>query len=71
MIFVGDIYGQIVSVVIQNLDVFGGDGFGGIFYLLFEGVNKIMVWNKGLMYILYYIFDYEIVQFVKIYIVFG
>lgn len=40
MIFVGDTHGQTVSAVIQNLDVPGGDGFGGTSYPLSEG-NKI------------------------------
>lgn len=54
MIFVGDTHGQTVSAVIQNLDVPGGDGFGGTSYPLSEGANKITARNKGLMYILYH-----------------
>ena len=71
MIFVGDTHGQTVSAVIQNLDVPGGDGFGGTSYPLSEGANKITARNKGLMYILYHTPDYETAQPVKIHIASG
>lgn len=71
MIFVGDTHGQNVSVVIQNLDVPGGDGFGGSSYSLSEGANKITARNKGLMYVLYHTPDYETVQPIKIHIASG
>ena len=41
MIFVGDTHGQTVSAVIQNLDVPGGDGFGGTSYPLSEGPTRL------------------------------
>lgn len=71
MIFVGDTHGYTVNALIQNLDVPGGDGFGGSSYPLSVGANKIIARNKGLMYILYHTPDFEKAPPVKIHIASG
>lgn len=55
IIFVGEEIGQRqLSVLIQNLDTPGKDGFGGPSYPLKKGFNKVIPANKGLAYIMYH-----------------
>lgn len=71
MVFVGNTNGQTVSMMVQNLDVPGGDGFGGNSYPLVEGANKIKTSGKGLVYIMYHTPNYEAAQPVKIHFASG
>lgn len=54
VIFVGDMNGRDASLRVQNLDVPGGDGFGGDYYPLTKGLNKLTMKNKGLAYVMYH-----------------
>lgn len=54
VVFVGDTHGQAVSLRVQNLDRPGGDGFGGMTYILHQGMNKIRIQEKGLVYVMYH-----------------
>lgn len=71
MVFVGETNGQTISMKVQDLDVPGGDGFGGSSYPLVEGANKITTSNKGLVYIMYHTPDYANVQPVKVHFASG
>lgn len=71
MVFVGETNGQTVSMKIQDLDVPGGDGFGGSSYPLTKGANKITTSDKGLVYIMYHTSDYANVQPVKVHFASG
>lgn len=50
VVLVGDLHGQSVTLLVQDQNV----GFGGPSYLLNEGVNKVKVGRKGLLYIQYH-----------------
>lgn len=54
VLFVGDTGGRDISLRVQNLDVPGGDGFGGDYYPLTRGINKLTMRNKGLAYVMYH-----------------
>lgn len=53
IVCVAGLNGQQASIRVQNLDKPDGDGFGGEVYPLKEGINKIEVQKKGLIYIEY------------------
>lgn len=72
--FVGDMGGHTISLRVQNLDVPGGDGFGGDYYPLTRGINKLTMRNKGLVYVMYHtasIEDAEAAPSVKIHFASG
>lgn len=54
VVLVGDTHGYNISLKVQNLDVPGGDGFGGLTYPLNRGINKIKITEKGLAYVMYH-----------------
>ena len=54
VVLVGDTYGQNVGMKVQNLDAPGGDGFGGVTYPLYQGINKLTMTGKGLVYVMYH-----------------
>ena len=54
VVLVGDTHGKNIALKVQNLDVPGGDGFGGITYPLNQGVNKLIMREKGLIYVMYH-----------------
>lgn len=59
------------SLYLQNLDKPGGDGFYGLSYNLRDGINKITVTEKGLLYILYQDNDYRAAPAIKVHIASG
>ena len=71
VVMVGDLYGQSISLRIQNLDKPDGDGFGGSEYPLATGVNKLTMEEKGLAYIMYHTSDYETSAPVKVHFATG
>lgn len=54
VVMVGDTHGQNIGMKVQNLDVPGGDGFGGVTYPLYRGINKLTMTGKGLVYVMYH-----------------
>lgn len=54
------------SIMVQNLDKPGGDGFWGDSYPISDGTNKIKVTNKGLVYLLYHPADWESAPTIKV-----
>lgn len=54
VVFVGEMDGRDISLRVQNLDTPGGDGFGGDYYPLTKGINKLTMRNKGLVYVMYH-----------------
>ncbi|WP_394800974.1 M60 family metallopeptidase [Bacteroides pyogenes] len=54
IVFVGDTHGKTISLRVQNLDKPKGDGFGGTYYALNPGVNKLRMSTKGLVYVMYH-----------------
>ena len=69
VVMVGDTHGQNIGMKVQNLDVPGGDGFGGVTYPLYRGINKLTMTGKGLVYVMYHtktLEDAETAQPVKI-----
>lgn len=71
IVLVGNTNGQTISMLVQNLDVPGGDGFGGNSYPLVEGANKIKTSGKGLIYIMYHTPNYETAKPIKIHFASG
>lgn len=72
IVFVGDTHGQSISLLVQNLNKPGGDGFrNGASFPLVKGVNKLQVPNKGLAYIFYHTSDYETAKPIRIHIATG
>lgn len=72
VVFVGDTYGQTISMKIQDLDTPGAAGYDNAsFYPLSTGVNKIKARHKGLIYIFYHTPDYASVPPVKIHFASG
>lgn len=59
LVVMADLQGQKASLRVQNLDVPGGDGFGGSEYPLSSGVNKLNIEEKGLAYVMYHTPDFE------------
>lgn len=54
VVMVGDTYGQNIGMKVQNLDAPESDGFGGISYPLYQGINKLTMSGKGLVYVMYH-----------------
>lgn len=54
IVMVGDMHGQSIGLKVQNLDAPGNDGFGGLTYPLSEGINKLTMRQKGLVYVMYH-----------------
>lgn len=54
VVMVADTYGQNIGMKVQNLDAPGGDGFGGVTYPLYRGINKLTMNGKGLVYVMYH-----------------
>lgn len=55
VVIVGDTHGfDKLSLRVQNLNKPGGDGFGGDYYPLYRGVNKLKIKNPGLAYVMYH-----------------
>lgn len=71
VVLVDDLYGQEISLRVQNLDEPEGDGFGGDDYPLSEGTNKLSISEKGLVYIMYHTSDYVQAPDVKIHFATG
>ncbi len=59
LVVLADLKGKAASLCVQNLDKPNGDGFGGITYPLSDGVNKIKMQTKGLVYVMYHTSDFE------------
>lgn len=60
IVFVGDTYGQTISLRLLNLDKPGGDGYYDTYiYPLSVGINKIKMDAPGLLYILYHTENYK------------
>lgn len=59
------------SLLVQNLDRPGGDGFQGQWHSLSEGVNKIRTDRKGLLYIVYQPDDHSSAPDIKVHIASG
>lgn len=66
-----NIQGNDVSIRVQNLDVPDGDGFGGSEYPLSNGVNKLTMAQKGLVYVMYHTPDYAQATPVKLHFATG
>lgn len=71
LVVLSDLKDQRVSLLVQNLDKPGGDGFGGDTYPLTSGVNKIKMHNRGLVYVMYHDSDYSSLPKVKLHIATG
>lgn len=54
VVMVGDTHGRNIGMKVQNLDAPGGDGFGGVTYPLYRGINKLKMKGKGLVYVMYH-----------------
>ena len=58
IVFVEDTHGfEGLSLRVQNLDKPGGDGFGGEYYPLYKGMNKLKMRSPGLAYVMYHTMD--------------
>ena len=58
IVFVEDTRGfEGLSLRVQNLDKPGGDGFGGEYYPLYKGMNKLKMRAPGLAYVMYHTMD--------------
>ena len=53
IVLVEGLGGKAADLVVQNLDKPDGDGFDGQKYSLFDGLNKIKLRQKGLLYVQY------------------
>ena len=72
LVVLADLKGQTgVSLRVQNLDVSGGDGFGGVEYPLSTGVNKLKMSAKGLAYVMYHRSDFDTAPPVKLHFASG
>lgn len=72
IVFVGPTEGYKIGLKVQNLNKPGGDGYGNAFYYsLSQGVNKLKMKNKGLIYVFYHTPDYQTAQPVKIHFATG
>ena len=72
LVVLADLKGQSgISLRVQNLDVSDGDGFGGVEYPLANGVNKLTMSTKGLVYVMYHRSDYETAPKVRIHFASG
>lgn len=72
IVFVGPTEGYKIGLKVQNLNKPGGDGYGNAsYYSLSQGVNKLKMKNKGLIYVFYHTPDYQTAQPVKIHFATG
>ena len=71
LIVLADLKGQGITLRVQNLDVPGGDGFGGVEYPLASGVNKLKMTTKGLVYVMYHTAGYQSAPQVKLHFASG
>lgn len=71
VVFAENLYGRTVSLKVQNLDAPGADGYGGASYPLAEGMNKLKMSAKGLVYVMYHCDDYETAAPVKLHFATG
>ena len=62
---------QDVSLRVQNLDKPNGDGFGGVSYPLSDGLNKLKMSTKGLVYVMYHTPDYATAPKIKLHFASG
>ena len=53
IVLVGDTHGYDIGLRVQNLDAPENDGFGGVTYLLNQGINKLTISEQGLVYVMY------------------
>ena len=53
IVLVGDTHGYDIGLRVQNLDAPENDGFGGVTYLLNQGINKFTISEQGLVYVMY------------------
>lgn len=71
-VFVGDTHGYKVSLMLLNLDTPGDDGFNSRRQLpLHEGVNKLVMPSKGLLYVLYHTPEYKRAEPIRIHFATG
>lgn len=72
IVFVGPTGGYKLGLKVQNLNKPGGDGYGNAsHYSLSEGVNKLKMRNRGLVYVFYHTPDYQSAPQVKIHFATG
>jgi hypothetical protein len=72
IVFVGKTNGHTLSIKVQDLNKPNGDGYGNAsFYSLAEGMNKLKMKNKGLVYVFYHTSDYKVAPPVKIHFATG
>ena len=72
VVFVGETKGYSLSIKVQDLNKPNGDGYNNAsFYSLAEGMNKLKMKNKGLVYVFYHTPDYKIASPVKIHFATG
>lgn len=72
VVLAGDLHGREVSIVVQNLDKPGGDGFYQTSnYPLSKGINKFKMNRKGLIYVMYHTPDFKTAPPVKIHFAGG
>lgn len=71
IVFAGELHNQDISLLVQNLDKPGGDGFGGISYPIVKGFNKVKMKTKGLVYVMYHTPDFESASPVKLHFASG
>jgi hypothetical protein len=72
VVFVGKTNGHTLSIKVQDLNKPNGDGYGNAsFYSLAEGMNKLKMKNKGLVYVFYHTPDYKVAPPVKIHFATG
>lgn len=72
IVFVGETNSYSLSIKVQDLNKPHGDGYGNAsFYSLAEGMNKLKMKNKGLVYVFYHTPDYKFAPPVKIHFATG
>lgn len=72
IVFVGPTVGYKLDLKVQNLNKPGGDGYENASrYTLSEGINKLKMRNKGLVYVFYHTPDYRTAPPVKIHFATG
>lgn len=72
IVFMGDTHNHEIRLKVQNLDKPGGDGYGpSFFYTLKQGINKITIKEKGLIYVNYHTPNYQDAPKIKIHFATG
>lgn len=71
LIVLADLDQQSVWLRVQNLDKPGEDGYGGLSYPLYNGINKIKIQEKGLIYVMYHTPDHETAPDVNLHFLTG